>query len=1220
MEREDDDPILRIQQIYAKLGLVNPAAFQQQLFDAVKHAADPARADAQVRPWVPVGPRNLGGRIVALAQHPKNPSILYAGSGFGGLWKSTDSGDTWIPLENFSPPDGVRLALPIGAIAIAPKDPNIIYVGTGQPALAIDGGDFNFPGFGLYRSTDEGGTFVQIDSVETGAIKATRFERIVVDPSEPGHCWIACPKGLWRREPNGKIIQDVIDAGDAGPANSQIVTDIVIDFKDSVFYTAYAALRGKGIYRADFSVSENNFVKWFKLDKGIQEKDFNRIKLALCKSKPTELYSVFGLKNGAASRVYHSANKGDKWERTAALPADSGRQATYSLILEVHPERPELVFTGSLDLFRSQNSGKRWEKILDFANYDAGDRAQHADQHALLFDAGREGTIWLGNGGGISRSRDLGSSWRRRSYGILALHTSEITVHPTLPWVTAAGFQDSGCWVGLGGQTWFHLSGGDGGATAFNPSDLTRIITTTPGWNGTGQRHPLGLLECEISNVEEPPGLNRSTRFKSPLPDVEVSSQSPGVIKKYRSNPSPLKNGFASENTAPFTGVMEHHPAKANHFLVGRKGALYLTVNGTFFQKQQAGPFAGEDPEVTAVAYAPTAPDTDLWMGTSQGEIFMTANGGELWRNVTPQDLKDAIAGDKPGTSTKRVVTDIAIHPKREDMVVVTLAVFELSSTTGRVYMSGDKGTTWKEMSGRVDPPFGSRSLSADELNPLPAMCVVFDPDAPVVNGPQPIFVGTVAGVYVIRNVLPPSAIFPEPAAPVWRTFNSKLPLSLIYDLAPVLVRDAANQVVRTALRCGTHGRGIWECDLAGAPAVQLFIRNTPISDGRIYTGPAAVANDPRLVPATPLSFDKGFDLRVAKPPLEEVESTIDGVEFDEILTNAVPVAGLKNQVYVQVHTNGHVEDVGDVQVLLYFANPQLAAPDLASNFWDTFPGDPPAGAWRKGATGIVRGLGAGQPVVARLEWIPPLDLRPTVALLAVCTRPPAGPGDTNADDLKAASPPVLMDPDNPTSLVRTERRAALRITALEFSRPSVFVRDGNNDVGVAGSVAWGGHTPDIIVRQSPEADPETAFADLGDTRPEDVVIGNATNHIYIRVSNRMDVEVSADVELYQAPHDTIDKPNTWVQIQNKVTVNAIPPKSSKLTSDFQLSNPPDPAPNIIYKAMFFVAVVYPLGTPSPSRSQITDLETFWKLMIQGIGSNTDVSAACRGLRWKPQP
>jgi len=1216
MQREDDDPVLRIQQIYSQLGLVNPSAFQQQLFSAVKHAAEAARADGQIRPWIPIGPRNLGGRVVALTQHPTNPSILFAGSGFGGLWKSNDAGDTWIPLENFSPPDGARLALPIGAIAIAPKDPNIIFVGTGQPGLALDGGDFNFPGFGLYRSSDGGNTFVQIDSAESGVIKATRFDRIVVDPDEPERCWIASSKGLWQREPDGKIVQAVIDAEDAGPAESQIVSDFVLDFTKIVIQPGYAALRGKGIYRADFFVPSKRFVKWFKLDKGIQEKNFNRIRLALCKSKPDVLYSVFGLKDGAASRVYRSTDRGDTWKRTSALPDDGGKQATYNLVLEVHPERPELVFTGSLDLWRTQNSGDRWEKTLDFSNYFAGDRAQHGDVYALLFDAGREGTIWLGNGAGISRSRDLGKTWRTKSHGILALHTSEISVHPTFPWGTAAGFQDAGCWLGLGGQSWFQLSGSDGGATGFNPSDLTRIITTIPGWTGTTPRNPVGVLQCEISNIEEPPGLDLSTRFKTPLPDVAPSVD--GKTKKYRSSPSNLTKGFEAEHTGTFTGVLEHHPTKANHFLVGRKGSLYLTTDGTNFQKQNVDAFKGENPEVSAVAYSLSKPDDVWWMATSQGEVFMTANHGDLWRNVTPQDIKDAIAGNSPGTQTKKRVTDIAIHPKRDDVVVITLALFD-TSLSGRVYLTGDSGTTWKEMSGRTASPFGVPCPEADQLNPLAAMCVAFDPDAPIANGPQTLFVGTVAGVYVIRNAQPPSATFPNPDPPVWRTFNTRLPLSLVYDLGPVLVRDAANQVVRTALRCGTHGRGIWECDLAGAPPVQLFIRNTPISDGRIYAGSAVVTDDPRLVPATALRFDKGFDLRVAKPALEEVESTIDGVEFDEILTNVVPVAGVKNQVFVQVHTNGHVEDVGDVMVLLYFADALPDPPDLAANFWTTFPGDPPPGKWRKGAETTIRGLGAGQPVVARLEWIPPLDLFGQVALLAVCTRPPAAPGDANADDLKAAAPPVLMNPGNPASLVRTERRAAVRVTLLNKSFPTVFVRDGTNDVGIAGSMAWGGHSPDIIVRQSPEADPDAAFSDLGDIRPDDTVIGNATNHIFVRVSNRMEVEVSADVELFQAPHDTVDKPATWVQIQNAVTVTAIPPKGSKFSTAFQLPNPPDPSPGNKYQAMFFIAVVFPSGTPSPSRSGITNLETFWRFSNQG-DPKADVSAACRGLRWKPQP
>jgi photosystem II stability/assembly factor-like uncharacterized protein len=1221
MEREDDDPLVRIERLNQYLGIVNPYSFQRHLDNAIKDAATAGRADTfAARPWIPMGPRNIGGRIGALAQDPINPSILYAGSGFGGVWKTTDAGDTWTPLDNFSPPVGVRQALPVGAIAVARSNPQIVYVGTGEPTLASNGNDFDVAGFGLYRSVNGGAAFTQIDDIDLGTIKASRFERILVDPWDADRCWIACLKGLWRREAGGALTQDPITGG-APPAATQNVTDIVIDFGDvtagaPATFTVYAGVYGSGIYSATFTRATKTYSAWTKLSNGLDESGFAKVKLTLCTSQPNILYSVVGKSDMSASNVYHSEDRGATWKKTGNRPDDSGKQANYDLFVAVHPKRPEVVFTGSVEVWRTQNSGDKWEKVLDWTNYDGGDRAQHADQHAFLFDGGRDGTVWLCNDGGISRSRNLGTTWRKKSYGILAVMFYDVTVHPTYPWVTAGGFQDNGCWVGFGGPTWYHLSGGDGGAVVFNPGDLTRMITTWQGWTGSGSRHQLGVVQCDISNVDETPGLHPNAQYKSALPDLTtVRPGDPVTIKKFKSDNSNLTSGFDGPNTATFTGVMEHHPTTANHFLVGRVGALYLTTDGSHFVKQNTGAFlggGGNGPEVSAVAYAPSAPNTDWWMTTNQGEVFMTANAGTVWTDVTPPALKSMLTALPPGTFVGQSCTDVAIHPSNPSIAVVTVAMFA-GSPGGQIYITGDKGVTWREISGRVAPV---NAPALDQASPSAAMCVCFDPTVPAVlpAGPHTLYVGTLAGVFVIRNAVAPTAAVPAVPAPVWRTFNNNLPLTLVYDIVPVVVRNAANAVVRSAIRCGTHGRGLWECDLGGTPNVQLFIRDTPISDGRFYQGAAGLANDPRLVPAPPLRFDLAYDVRVAKPPFPEFEGRIDGAEFDELLINTVPVAGVKNQVFVQVHTNGSVDNLVDVRVQLYFANAPgtpPAVPDLQAAFWNSFPADPPAGAWRRGPFEFISGLGPAQPVVARLEWIPPLDVGNQVALLAVCS---------HAQDNLATPPlPALaMNPTNASSLVRTERRTAMRVTAVDFSFPSLYVRDGVNDTGPAGSVAWGGRSPDIIVRPAVDPTPDVSFADLGAARADDVVIGNATNQIYVRVSNRTDLQLSADVELYAAPHDSLDKPATWTQVGGTVNVPGIPGKGAKLSAPFAMPNPPDPTPGADYKIIMLIAIVYPHGGASPARNSITDLETLWKFLIEGI--NADMSAACRALPWKATP
>src|SRR5262245_37036382 len=111
----------------ARILQIDRALFRGVLDETIAHAATPGRADippvgGAPQPWRPLGPRSIGGRIRALAQDPRTAAILYAGSAFGGLWKTTNAGDTWTPLDNFSPPANAAQALPIGAIGIAPSN------------------------------------------------------------------------------------------------------------------------------------------------------------------------------------------------------------------------------------------------------------------------------------------------------------------------------------------------------------------------------------------------------------------------------------------------------------------------------------------------------------------------------------------------------------------------------------------------------------------------------------------------------------------------------------------------------------------------------------------------------------------------------------------------------------------------------------------------------------------------------------------------------------------------------------------------------------------------------------------------------------------------------------------------------------------------------------------------------------------------------------------
>ena len=623
-----DDPGTRASEDLRHMGLPSIGVLSGVLDDAIDYASDPVRADALARPWVPIGPRNIGGRIRTLAQDPKNPNTLYAGSAIGGVWKTEDAGDTWTPLDLFPRPAGGGTAhqgLPIGALAVAPRNPQVIYAGTGEPTgVAHNVQSADYPqGIGLLRSGDGGAMWTIDDHVDTGTMQAQRFERILVDPWDPERCWLATPRGLFRREagPPVRFFTDTVQGTGAAPA--QDVTDIAIDFGDrSAFaaparFTVYAALRGTGLFRATFDRATQAYVAlpngslWAPLTNGITEGSPNRIKIALCERQPNILYAIFGrltvtasgVSEVRASPIYRSEDGGDHWTQGGAT-GETSTIGWYAFLLAVHPENPRILYFGMVDVFRSTDSGQNWTKVLDWTRYTA-DRAQHADQHVLLFDGLDPRKIWLGNDGGISISRDLGNTWRKRSHGILATQPLDITVHPTWPFVMGSGFQDNGLWVSFGGPSWHYLMQADGGAVGFVPGSLASFYIT---WQYSTARSnvahfdpasppPPAAPPLPVASPIVPLGIGP---WVSRLPDLATA---PGPLPELRSFVYPLSANVAAPVAAglpppvappvaaavqqgPFVGVLDAHPANANEYFVGWTGGLCRTTDGVNFALQ----------------------------------------------------------------------------------------------------------------------------------------------------------------------------------------------------------------------------------------------------------------------------------------------------------------------------------------------------------------------------------------------------------------------------------------------------------------------------------------------------------------------------------------------------------------------------------------------------------------------------------------------------------
>lgn len=1320
-----DDVNGRRQAFFSALGLAE-GFYTAAVQASVAHALA-APTDALALPWAEFGGRNIGGRIRALAQDPRNPLVMYAGTAMGGVFKTSDGGDTWARLGQ--PED----AFAVGALAIDPASPNILYVGTGEPVTpfgisgppaAVVAADWAAAGIGFLRCdtsaavvrfTAEVGSWSGIvaaaqaaaaaagnpvplpAAVPMAAGAADRYSRIVVDPGTPGRCWIASSTGLWRREPGPPVrfVQEPVPVPAVVVTNPQaaplgaVATDVVLADNPARpgTYRLHVAFSALGVFRGVYDPAVGGNVTWeaAPLAGGLPAAStpagltHDRIRLAVCRSFPDHVYAV--IENGlpianpdprAVLNVFYSPDGGTNWTpgpaaalatSPSALIGDSpavgnGGQPWAHLIIEVHPDNPGLVIAGGINLALSRNFGATWQRIIHWPNFGDGDRAQHGDQHALVFDAGDPRRLWVGNDGGIAMTPDIvqgnprtDATWRKRSHGIHAAQFNDIAVNPSHPTMVGGGLQDNATYITFGGETWHVVSDADGGQMAFTINNPRLYIAPNQS----------NVLQCSIvpgSAMTPTPGQYPLVQRRGVNADLVPPNEFFAVQL--------AQTGFASL----FVPIIAQHRTTAQHFIVGQTGrAIFTPDNGANFFNAAIPPATFGGGDVSAIAYGNrtnNATTDDWWVGTSRGVVLLGANAppaAPAWTAVSP-----------PGIKPNSLITRIAVHPANDDCVAVATATQDVTVSAanpfpfrGQVFLTLDRGQNWADITGlaAVGAPPAVPGLQA--IAPSPMAGLIFDPQ-PAAAAAQVLYAGTLAGVYVIRNLPPlriPAAVGAVPAFnPRWFVFNARgangpLPLTLVKDLAlSSLAADGAaaagtpESVARHRLITATYGLGMHVCDItnypaampAGGPRHRLYIRQTLVETGLAYPrptpatlngAPAAGApnqygGDPRLPvapPPLPLLFtdQDGFDIRVDNAPFQFFEDVIDGVEFDEDLRTRPVVPGETNATYVQVHSSGW-DAVPPVTVHLYFAAaPAAGAPDLHSGFWANFTQDPlpapaaapvaPAAIWQRAGHAVTQTrIRANQPEVARFEWVPPVSLAGgNVALLAVCT--------CAADPLPAGLPEAM------TTLVRNERRVAVRVAPVTVFRPDLFVRDGLDDDGRQGGVAFGGRSPDIIVVEAALADPAQAFKDLGDPREGDRVRGNGGNNVvYVRVHNRKEVDTAADVELFWAlPNapvttapDQAGPPfdaSKWKVIAPIDALNVTVPARGTKLARFDFSAAPAPEPDFP-NAIAFIALIksHDGVDPEPVRTGVDTQVEFWRLFLELADSN---NAALRAIRYE---
>jgi len=693
-----------------------------------------------------IGPAFMSGRIADIAIDPKDENTWYVAVGSGGVWKTTNRGISWQAIFDTYP------SYSTGALAIDKQNSHRIWLGTGENV----GGRHVGYGDGIYLSENGGQSWTN-----KGLPDSEHISKIIIHPTQSNTIWVAAQGPLWTKGGQRGVYKST-DGGETWERTLAVnewtgATDLLIDPRnpDRLYAATWQRHRtvaaylgggpGSGLYRSD-----DGGLTWQKLQEGLPTIDMGKIGLALSAHNPDVVYAAIEGYHREGG-VYRSTNRGASWSKQSdAVSGATGPHYYQELYTSPHHEHTLYLMDVRAQI--SEDGGQTFSRM--------NEQHKHSDNHALAFGQDPD-YLLMGTDGGLYESYDRGENWRFISnlpltqFYKLAVDDAEPFYH------ILGGTQDNNTqWGpsrtdnphGIQNRDWKIILGGDGHQPAFEPGNPNIAYAQ---WQ-EGHLNRVDLHTGERMGIQPQPGAEEpAERFNWDAPILVSPHDSQRI---YFASQRLWRSDDRGDSWQAISPDLTRNQERITLPIMGESQGwdnawdLYAMSNYN---------------TITAIAESPIR-ENEIMVGTDDGKIHYTSNGGESWQEIKRSKL--------PGAPDLAYVNDIKADRFDSGTFYVALDHHKYGDFKPYLYQTQDGGKSWK-------------SLSANLPDRHLIWRLVQDPVQANV-----LFLGTEYGVMVSTN-----------GGENWEALRDGMPT--------IPVRDLTIQTQHDDLVCATFGRGFYIFD-----------------------------------------------------------------------------------------------------------------------------------------------------------------------------------------------------------------------------------------------------------------------------------------------------------------------------------------------------------------------------------------------------------------------